>query len=194
MQPKHPRTGTNAKPGSRVQLIPYIEINGIRTFKDTDVMGFYDRMEKDKTAPVVFHDGQIRDAKGFLRFMRSPGVALYVVYADNELAGLLWLTDAKPKTCMVHFVAFSEFWQNNSVEIGRTSIARIMEMKDKSGAYLFDVLQGLLPSWNTRAIKWLKAIGLEVVGEIPKVLWDAQRNSSVDGTLLYLTRELLTEG
>ena len=70
----------------------------------------------------------------------------------------------------------------------------LVPMKDKDGNYLFDVLQGLLPSWNIRAIGWLKKVGLKISGEIPHALWDARKKESVDGTLLYLTRGILEEG
>jgi len=177
-----------------VQLIPYTTVDGIRTFKDSEIKRFYRRMENDGVAHAVFHAGDVRDDTAFLNRMKSDNVLLYIVCADNEFAGLVWLTHFEDRTCRVHFTAFSEFWGKQSVEIGRAAISQIINMKDKANTeYLFDVLQGLIPSWNTRGIKWLQEIGLETAGTIPGVLWDAGRNASVDGTLLYLTRELTSK-
>jgi len=177
-----------------VRLIPYTTVDGIRTFKDSEIKQFYRRMENDGVAGAVFHAGDVLDDTAFLNRMKSDNVLLYVVCAGNELAGLVWLTHFEARTCRAHFTVFSDFWGKQSVDIGRDAICQVINMKDLTNTeYIFDVLQGLIPSWNKRGVAWLLGIGLEIAGTVPGVLWDAERNASVDGTMFYLTRDLIGE-
>jgi len=173
-----------------VAIVPYCEVDGIRTFKDSEIKTFYDRMVRDGVAPIVFHAGDVRSPSEFLQKMKSPGVSLYIVFLNNgTIAGIIWLTHFEGKSCRVHFTSFSEVWNEDTALIGREAIRQVLHMPDSSDVgYLFDVLIGLIPSRNVRAIKWLKKVGLQVSGEIPNSLWDAEEKKSISGTLLYLTR------
>lgn len=170
--------------------MPYCEMDGIRTFPDSEIKSFYERIERDGLKEIVFMQGDIPDATAFLQEMKSGRSLLYVVYADDLQAGLIWLNRMDGRTCRVHFTSFSEAWGLDTVEIGRCAIQQIMYMK-KSGfdEYIFDTLLGLTPTRNVRAIKWLKKVGLKTVGEIPGGIWDAKTGESIDGTLMYLTRQ-----
>lgn len=175
---------------SGVGVIPYCEIDGVRTFKDSEIMEFYDRMVEDGIAPIVFHAGDVRSPIDFLKKMKGSGTALYIVFYGDDPVGLIWLTHFEAKTCRVHFASFSEVWDQDTVGIGKEAINQVLYMtvSPESDDFVFDVLLGLIPSRNVRAIKWLNKVGLTVAGEIPNALWDAEENQSIPGTLLYLTR------
>lgn len=180
------------KPGTispNVAIIPYCKVDGIRTFMDKEIKAFYDRMVKDGIADIVFHDGDVRSSSDFLKKMKIGEVALYVVHSGDDPAGLIWLTNFEARSCRVHFAAFSEYWGKDSVDIGKKAIDRVLCMTDDGGGYIFDVLLGLIPSRNIRAVKWLNKVGLQTVGEIPNALWDSSEQCSISGTLLYLTRQ-----
>jgi len=172
----------------KVAVCPYCERDGLRTFRDTEVMAFYDRMAMDGTVNIIFHAGDIRSSKDFLKRMKNPGAALYVVFYGEDIVGLIWLTHFEGKSCRVHFTSFSEVWNEDTVSIGKAAIRQILYMYDDNNDYVFDVLLGLIPSRNMRAVKWLKKMGLKEVGEIPNALWDAEEGESIPGTLLHLTR------
>lgn len=172
-----------------VFVMPYCEVDGIRTFKDSEVKSFFERIERDGLKEIVFMHGDIPTADAFLQEMKSGRSLLYVVYADELQAGLIWLNRFEGKTCRVHFTSFSESWEMDTVEIGRCAIRQIMYMQTGLGEYVFDVLLGLTPSRNVRAIRWLEKVGLKKVGKIPGCMWDDKAHESVDGTLMYLTRQ-----
>ena len=106
---------------SSCRVIPYTEIDGIPTFKDSDVKGFYDRIAKDGLVEFIFHDGYIQTSDDFLMMMKGAGAALYVAYYENDPVGVGWLThfEAKSRSCRAHFTTFSEVWNKDTVSIGR---------------------------------------------------------------------------
>ena len=178
----------------KITILPYCEVDGIRTIPNSDIRGFYDRMVKDGVADTVFHAGDVTSPNDFLKHVRSPGVFLYVVESGGDPAGLIWLTHVEFRSCRVHFTAFSEFMGPGSVDIGGSAISTIMFMKNPgTGDYLFDSLFGLLPAFNTRALKWLEAVGMKRTGVMPKSLWSEKKRMSVDGILFCLTRDILEE-
>jgi len=174
---------------SETVIVPYCEIDGIRTFNDSEVRSFYERIERDGLKDIVFMHGDIPDANAFLHEMKRPGGSvLYVVYVEDLQAGLIWLDRIEGKTCRVHFTSFSEAWGMDTVQIGRDAIRQVMYMTSTTGEHIFDVLLGLTPSRNVRALRWLEKVGLKKAGDIPNAMWDAKAGESVDGTLMYLTR------
>jgi len=175
------------------KIAPYAEYDGIRTFTDSAILGFYDRMVDEGTAEVVFSDGEINNRQQFLAAMKYGGNALYIVMLGDEAAGVVWLNRFKSKTCYVHFCAFTKFWGKGSVDMGRCAIKQVLDMRDNAANYCFDTLLGLIPCANVHAIKWLKKVGLREVGVIPNALWNQPLKKSEDGLLLYLTRDILKE-
>ncbi len=174
-----------------VQLIPYTTVDGIRTFKDSQILALYERTIRDSTVKTIFHDGSIASGAEFLNAMKHGNNLLYVVTHMAETVGMLWLNRFKGPTCYAHFTAFSNIWGKDTVAIGRDSMRRILFMESRDQKYVFDLVYGLIPQRNTRAIGWLKMIGMKVVGDIPLAIWDEDAAESMAGTLLYLTREEL---
>ena len=176
---------------SLCRVIPYTEIDGIPTFKDSDVKGFYDRIAKDGLVEFIFHDGYIQTSDDFLMMMKGAGAALYVAYYENDPVGVGWLThfEAKSRSCRAHFTTFSEVWNKDTVSIGREVFNQMLHMTvPGTDEYVFDVFLGLVPSVNVRAVKWLNKVGLVTVGEIPNALWDEKAQQSIPCTLFYLIR------
>ena len=69
----------------------------------------------------------------------------------------------------------------------------VFGVKDDKGDFCFETVLGLIPSWNTVGIGWLKKVGLVEAGKIPNALWSATLNKSTEGVLMYLTRDILEE-
>lgn len=177
-----------------VRIIPYTRVDGVPTYKDSEIKGFFKRIVRDGLKDIVFHAGDIRTPQDFLKEARdSRRMILYVVYAGNLEAGLIWLTHFEARTCRCHFTSFSETWGMDTVSIGRAAISQVMYGKAAGGEYLFDVLLGLTPSANIRAIRWLEKVGLKKAGEVPSILWDDLHQKTIPGTLMYLTRDCIPQ-
>jgi len=184
--------GTTTGSSTRdVQLIPYTTVDGIRTFKDSQILALYERTIRDSTVKTIFHDGSITSGDEFLNAMKHGDNLLYVVMYMSETVGILWLNRFKGPSCYAHFTAFSNIWGKDTVAIGRDSMRQILFMESRDQKHVFDLVYGLVPQRNTRAISWLEKIGMKPVGNIPLSIWDEEAGESMTGTLLYLTREEL---
>ena len=171
----------------RVNLLPFITVDGIPTFADSEILGLYERMELDGTAPVVFSDGEIREAKGFLSAMKSGLNALYVIYVDEEESGIIWLNRFEARFARCHWCLFSNQWGEQSIAIGTETLRIIISIKDQNENFMWDMLMGIVPSSNKRAVEYCEKCGGAISGEIPFA--SMSEGKSVNGTIIYYTRE-----
>lgn len=175
----------------KVSLIPYAWNDGVPTFRDSQVMDLYARMEADGTAADSFHDGSVRCAADFLRCMKTGPSWLYV-FADHHRGpvGIGWINNIRLKSASGHFCFFSSVWgQKDLPELGFWGVQRLLRMTGSDGQYLFDMFWGLLPVENHLAVKFVSRAGGHKLGVLPNGLWDAARGCSVDGMLYYFVRE-----
>ncbi len=170
-----------------VKLIPYIEVDGIKSFKDSEVMGFYDRMVEEGTAETTFSDGSVRSRGEFLSMAKNCG--FFAVSCKSEVVGFVWITDVYMRRAQVHFCFFrtSKDWGKDGVEIGKRTASVLINLKDKNG-YIFDVLLGVTPIDNLPAVMWLHRIGLKKLCEIPNGVFSAKEKRSIPAVLWSLTR------
>lgn len=176
-------------PEPKTTIIPYCEVNGIRTFKDSEIMDFYRRMQRDGFDRWVFISGDITSPETFLKEMKRFGAAtLYVVFHGEIDVGMFWLTHFEHRSCRAHFTTFSEAKGLDTVAIGREAIRQIMYLKTRGGDYVFDVIMGLTASENRAAVRWIEKVGFRRIGEIPNAMWHAERQESVPAVLTCLTR------
>jgi len=171
----------------KVDVIPYTLIDGIPTFRDSEIVGFYTRMEKEGTASTVFSDGIINNARDFLAVMKSNLNMLYVIFVDDEQSGVFWLNRFEARFARMHWCLFSNQRGKDSIGIGVEVLRIIMNWKDRDGKYLYDMLLGIVPSSNKIAIGYCKKCGGVIQGEIPNAA--LENGKSVSGTVIYYRRE-----
>ena len=170
-----------------ISLIAYSPIDGIPTMTDSEVRGFYSRMESDGTAETVFADGSIRSADAFLNIMKHGHNQLFVAIVDKEASGIIWLNNFEIKMASFHFCFFSNAWKKDVVEIGQYCVRKILNMT-RDDEFLFDALTGVVPSTNKRAQKWCKKMGFTVIGIVPCGAWISALGKSVPATIYYVER------
>ena len=168
---------------SKFKLYPYCEIDGLNTFRDSEIKELYFKMISEGNN--IYIDNQIANGEDFLRHMKYES-ALYVAYYDEELFGFVYLDEFAHKTARIHFCVFKYFHgKKANVESCKKSIEIILSTKDSLGDYMYDVLIGVIPSGNKVAIRFVEKIGGEISGEIPGAMWNAKKQESVDGTVVY---------
>lgn len=165
-----------------------IEILPAITVPDGYWTGIWAKFVKDGTAETVFCDGEIADAEAFASMMNYVFVHPHIILYDGALAAVVWLTDLEGKMCRGHFVVFRQFWKK-SRHIGSAMRQWLLEQKDSSGNFFFDVLVGMIPASNRPAVNVAIKAGFRHSGTIPNGAWIAKERRSVDMVLLTATRE-----
>ncbi len=172
----------------KFNLIPYIEIDGIRTFADSDILSIYEKIIEEGKG-YIFKDGTIYDGSAFLRAMKDNNTLLYAVYNKDELLGIIWLNRFEGKLARVHWCTFDGISTKTKIQAGRYVIKKIMNMRDAKGNYIFDLLLGYMPISNDDAIRFVRLCG-GIIGEaIPNLIWDSERDKSEPGVISYYSRD-----
>lgn len=176
-----------------IRLVPYCEIDGIRSFSDSEIAELYDRMEMDGIAETVFYDRSVQSRAGFVVLMRKPDTWLYVIMAQGgegtpEKLGIVWLNRIEFKRAYLNFCLFSNAWGKKSVEIGKEAVGRLISMKDGKDGYLFDVFYGITPMVNTGAIKYAEACGGRAICNLPCGSWNGAEKANEAGVFIQYLR------
>ena len=146
------------------------------------------RMEAEGTAGVVFCDGTVTDAPAFAEEMNAPHVHPFCVLRDGLLAALLWLTNLEGRSCRGHFVVFREFWPESRA-LGAFALRKLLAQTYDDGSHCFDVVLGMIPRRNMRAVNVARKAGFAYIGTIPNAAWIAAERKSEDMVLLAATRK-----
>jgi len=171
-----------------LKIIPYTELDGIRSFRDSEIMSFYDRMVSDEIADLVFLEGTVKSREDFLRIMRYGNNLLYALYNGEELCGLTWLNRFEHRSARLHFCFFGNAWGKLSRDLAKYALRKLIALQDTEGNYLWDVFIGLIPSFNKQAINFALDCGGVLVGEIPNAIWNDITKECEHGTYLYYVR------
>jgi len=172
---------------NKILLLPYAEVDGIRTVKDSDIKNLFDRTVKDGSNKIVFYEGTIKTADQFLFMAKSQNVLFYLVLVDTETIGYVWLNRFENKTAHYHFCSFKEHWGKNE-EVGKHLLPTILGWTNKEDIPLFDLLIGYIPVWNKRAIGFSIKCGGKSAGVIPNAVWNNEKKKSEDAVFIYYTR------
>ena len=169
-------------------LLPYMKSDGIPTLKDSEIM-----------AETIFFDGQLNSREEWLDSITTGRNALYVALLKTlepgpfgrskvEPAAICWLNNANGKAIEMHWCVFSKFWSNGSADIMRFAADKLINMKSDDEEYVFDVLIGLVPVTNQRAISLSRKAGGIAEYVVPNALYDYRSSKSVDAMLVHYTR------
>lgn len=170
------------------KLVQYIEIDGIRNFPDSYLKYLFDRIAEERQLEKLFYDGSIKTNEEFLNLMKYSANKLFLIFCDDEIAGIIWLNGFETRSAVLHFCLFRRFWGDKALFIGKATLNELLYMKDPEG-HIFDVLLGLTPANNKLAVRYIQKIGMNVAGELPKAIWDAKLQQSISGVVSYITRE-----
>lgn len=168
--------------------IPYFHVDGVPTFKDSQIMELWHRMEREGTAKRVFYGGTVLSAQDFLAYMKDPENHLWVFVEDGKPVAFFWLNNFEGRTARIHFCAFKAVWGDQARKIGADALKLCLEDRDGEGP-LLDCLIGYTPAKNRLVRRFIREIGMETVGEVPALLFDAQEEQGVKGLIVSCTRE-----
>jgi len=166
-------------------LLAYAENDGIPTAADSDVKKLWDRTVADGLDVIVFYEVTIQNACDFLKMAKHPGTAFYFIFDGADNIGYTWLNRFENRTARQHFCVFKEYW-GRSLDVGRFVLDKLIHMKTPDGEFLLDLLTGLVPAWNEKAIKFSLKCGGKTYGKIPNAIFNGK--ASEDAVFIYYTR------
>ena len=111
----------------------------------------WEQLREEATAGAVFCDGSVTDADEFCEMMSAGHVHPFCIRHHGELGALIWLTNLEGKMCRGHFVVFKKFW-GIARYFGSFAVETLLNEKYEDGNYCFDVIVGMIPKINTKAI------------------------------------------
>jgi hypothetical protein len=175
-----------------IKLIPYCEIDGIRTFSDSEIAGIYDRIEKEGSAGMLFYDGCAKNRAEFVMIMKRPGTYLYIVVErenpEHQL-GIIWLNRIEHRRAWLHYCFFAETWGTSALKIAKQGVEKLISLQDSKGEYLFDTFLGITPSSNRLSVRFNKMCGAIPLCNVPYGSWIDARKANETGVFFQYLRE-----
>ena len=168
----------------------YAEVDGIRTYRDAEILELYRRLVAEGGAHV-FRDGSVKDETAFLHMAKAQGTAFFVAYVRGEIAGVVWLNRFQGRFAQCDFFTFKKFWGADAKGLGRWCLRSLLDMRAADGAYWLDMLVGVTPADNPSAVAFALRCGWKRRGVLPRGAFDAAAGVSSPAVLTTATREEL---
>lgn len=191
------------------KIIPYTTVDGVPTFRDSEIAGWFDRMEADGMLPQLFFDAGVLSGADLVRLVKTPGVMFFTVWDVGRpvgrsagqpegdgggLAAVFWLRDFIHNAAYMHWGIFKAYRGPAARKISRFVLETIFDVRTENARPFVSTLLGLVLVDNVPAVKFSQEMGAVQVGVIPKLFtnfYDAAR--VVDGLLVCMTRERCVE-
>jgi hypothetical protein len=176
---------------SKIDIVPYVEVDGAWTFSDSFIKSVYDRILNEGKG-YMFINGVVSDRNIFLKRLKDLGSIVYFgIYEHRKLAYYVLLNGFDGRVARVEWCTFNETPLRRTVKGLKELCEYLMHKKDKEGNYLFDLLLGCyadLPSFSM-VPKIARMVGGHCTKEsIPNLIWDASQKKSVSGYWEYFVR------
>ena len=127
----------------------------------------YRLMENDGLVETVFYPGGVTGPVAFVEFAIADGIELRTVYHGYDVVGVVWLSYAQGRACMVDFCILRRFWEHQR-EIGIWTVRQYLEpVNPATGKPYLSALYGLTPAVYRHAISFIKSLGFRILGKIP---------------------------
>jgi hypothetical protein len=187
------KQGRAITPVFKTKLKPYQIVDGIPTFKDSELIRLLERAKEERLFPLVMYnvDPEINPAAFLQMYKGASGRLLWLVFYDDELAGWVWLDDMTNRTARSHFCLFR--WVSKgklSEEIGRDMFWQLFSLKFRNGVML-QVIRAEMPGFNKPGLWFLENIGLRAIGEIPNAAYRFSTDSFFPMVYLYATKDMM---
>lgn len=171
-----------------IKLLPYVRIDGEYTLSDFVLHGFFQQLQEEKTAQIVFQDGFICNGVDFINFLKEPRNLPAFAFIDNKIVGVAWINGITGKHAFAHFALLKSIWGKHSEEVGKAYLQYWFALPSTKKEPLLDVILGFIPAKNSHALQFIKRLGFKQVGEIPSIMYNAIDHEYEAGVLSYIKR------
>jgi hypothetical protein len=188
-----PQQGAAIEPFCRTVLKPYRTVDGVPSFKDSEIVQLFERAKAERLLPLVMYNcDPDMSAEAFLRMYKGSTLRqLWLVFYGDDLAGWIWIDDLASRTARSHFCLFRWVSQGRlSEEIGRDMFRQLFDTKFKSGATL-RLLRAEMPGFNKPGLWFLENVGMKSIGQIPNCAYWVTTDRYYPMFYLYATKDML---
>lgn len=117
--------------------------------------------------------------------MKQPANVPVFFFVGTDPVGVAWLNNCNGGRAFAHFLFLKKAWGEIAGQAGKIGLDYWFSFK-VGDEPLFDVILGLIPSDNKRAVRYARRLGFSVLGDVPKMFrFDDVPHS---GTVVYLAR------
>lgn len=163
-----------------IRIIPYVHVDGIPTFRDSDIENIYLMVVEEGKLETVFYDGMIRDMREFVNFFKSPDNHLHIILVNDEIAAIFWINQIEGRACRIHFCGFSKFWKH-TIRMGKEALKFLSPH--------FDLIHGATPVSNEKACKFIQKAGMKPLGIMPDRVYNYYKDRTEDALITYYQTE-----
>jgi hypothetical protein len=188
-----PEPGLTSHAVEGTKLVLYRLINGIPTFKDSDLISVFERAKRERLLPLVMYNTDPEmPIQAFVRmYTIGAGRLLSLVFHDGKLAGWAWLDDMVNRTARSHFCFFRWVSQGKLANaIGRAMHSELFNLKFRNGTML-QVIRAEMPAFNKPGLCFLTNVGFKAVGQIPNAAYRFSTGTFYPMVYLYATKEMI---
>lgn len=174
-----------------IEVWPYCEIDGVRTFSDSLMAGLVGQMVREEKFDSVFYATPETPASVVAYWKHQ--CETYVIGVDEAPGAMLWLTDHTQTSAMAHFTAFNSI-AGKTVAVGKAALRHVFGLKHRDGRPRFEVLVGVTPETNTAALMFLPQLGYTMGQTVPGLCYLHKEKRSVAGVFNFIHRKAVING
>ena len=137
---------------NRLCLRSYFIFDGIPSFRDSQLLTFYDRICAEGSLPAMNYEGKLSGAREFLAAVKSAFYFADVHFNDRSVA-LVWLNRFENRRAHIHFCIWKCARGRQMLEFGPLILSALLDLRDRQhGECILDCLWGVVPAVNRSAI------------------------------------------
>ena len=159
----------------------------------------YIRLVQAGRERASFYSGPRMSVPEFVAFVRRPENPFWILSCNEDMAGMVYLTDIAGKAARVHFcfLPLPVLRMDDGIAapagLGRFAVASILHDVYVDGIHMMDVLMGITPAWNKAAVKLIGKCGAAMLGVVPSICHSHDSGANLPGVISYYTRETVPE-
>lgn len=165
-------------------FIPLVGFDDKWNISDEDLADLYHGLVKDGTAELVFFDGSINSPELFIEAIKSPANLSVVFFRKGRPAGFAWINALTSHTGSAHFALRRFAWGEWGRMVGKATLNYWMDF-NVEGEPILQVILGILPAKNRRAVRFVADLGFKSSGQIPKMLMGRDGNFHTAQMMYY---------
>lgn len=172
-------------------ITPYVRTEkGTWSLPENVMVGIFNHMKELGLDKTVFVSGGVDSPLEWMQFIQHSKNVVHVV-GEDKIYQIAWLNSFGCNYAFAHFCCFPAAWGKTTVEAGKQSISYWFNDL-KAPDFQLDVIMGMVPAINNRAIEYVTKLGLIELGTVPMIKY--QNIDATGAYFCYITREDFENG